>query len=168
MGACSSYTYRNAPVWGGSDTTSPTAKFGACYTRPYVTTDPGCPLFKTQKALGNFALVSDGIFRSNWSTPGGWPTSQNLPGYGQFAHRDGYNVLYGDWHVAWYGDPDQRIIWAGFGPNPTGWGMSNYCGTFMTRMFGTTATSPANPDVPMWQIVFHNFDQAAGVGAMNP
>jgi prepilin-type N-terminal cleavage/methylation domain-containing protein/prepilin-type processing-associated H-X9-DG protein len=176
MGACSSYAYRNAPVWGGSDTTLPTAKFAAFYTRPFVTTGPGCPLFKTQKTLNNYALVSDGIYRSNWSSPegGSFPAGAgrpSLPGYGQYAHREGYNVLYGDWHAAWFGDPEQQVIWAGYGPNPTGWGKTNYCGMFMTRMFGTSGTPPTPPataDIPMWQIVFHNFDLAAGVGAANP
>ena len=26
-------------------------------------------------------------------------------------HKDGYNVLYGDWSAKWYGDPQQRLIW---------------------------------------------------------
>jgi hypothetical protein len=34
---------------------------------------------------------------------------------GQYAHRDGYNVLYGDWSARWYGDPQQRIMW--YNPN---------------------------------------------------
>lgn len=32
-------------------------------------------------------------------------------GAGQWAHRDGYNVLYGDGSVSWYGDPQQRMGW---------------------------------------------------------
>ncbi len=28
----------------------------------------------------------------------------------QYAHEEGYNVLYGDLHVAWYGDPDEKIM----------------------------------------------------------
>ena len=30
---------------------------------------------------------------------------------GQYAHRDGYNVLYGDWSAKWYGDPQRRLMW---------------------------------------------------------
>src|SRR5208337_1959019 len=30
---------------------------------------------------------------------------------GTYAHKDGYNCLYGDYHVQWYGDPDKRLIW---------------------------------------------------------
>jgi hypothetical protein len=32
-------------------------------------------------------------------------------GSGFYAHRDGYNVLYGDSSVKWYGDPQQRILY---------------------------------------------------------
>jgi len=34
-----------------------------------------------------------------------------FPGHGVFAHRDGYNVIYGDGHAAWVGDPQQRFAW---------------------------------------------------------
>ena len=48
-------------------------------------------------------------------------------GFGYYVHKDGYNVLYGDYHTEWYGDSEQRIIywdqadpftelsWSGFG-----------------------------------------------------
>ena len=32
-------------------------------------------------------------------------------GKGKYAHRDRYNVLYGDWRAKWYGDPQERIMW---------------------------------------------------------
>jgi hypothetical protein len=62
------------------------------------------PLFRTQKILAGRALVADafGKNRSEWTTQ---------PGPGYFAHRDGYNVLYGDWSAKWWGDPQQRFIW---------------------------------------------------------
>ncbi len=34
-----------------------------------------------------------------------------MAGLGTYAHREGYNVLYGDWSAKWYGDPEQRIMW---------------------------------------------------------
>ena len=34
-----------------------------------------------------------------------------LAGMGANVHKDGYNVLYGDYSVSWYGDPEQRIIY---------------------------------------------------------
>jgi hypothetical protein len=37
--------------------------------------------------------------------------SRKIVGAGFLGHRDGYNVLYGDWSARWYGDPQQAIIW---------------------------------------------------------
>jgi len=64
----------------------------------------GEPWFKTTKQLGGRALAVDsfGKFRKVPST---------TAGYGWYAHKDGYNAVYGDYHVAWYGDPQQRFIW---------------------------------------------------------
>ena len=47
------------------------------------------------------------------SPPYTWPriTWSSSPGNGYYAHRDGYNVLYGDWSVRWYGDPQQKIMY---------------------------------------------------------
>ena len=28
-----------------------------------------------------------------------------------YGHHDGYNVLFGDGHAAWYGDPNEKMIW---------------------------------------------------------
>ena len=33
------------------------------------------------------------------------------PGDGIYGHKEGYNVLYGDGSVRWYGDPQQSHIW---------------------------------------------------------
>lgn len=30
---------------------------------------------------------------------------------GWYAHRAGYNVLYGNWSAKWHGDPQKRIMW---------------------------------------------------------
>lgn len=63
------------------------------------------PLFKTQKQLASRAIVSDA-----WT--------KNLAAVvadvadGREAHRDGYNVLYGDGSARWVGDPQQQWIWA--------------------------------------------------------
>ena len=44
----------------------------------------------------------------------GTGTRNPHPGMGHYAHRDGYNVLYGDWSAKWYGDPQQGIVyWTG-------------------------------------------------------
>jgi len=96
-------------------------RFWIGYTKPLVKTAIGCPAFKTQKLLGGRSLVADTF---SWHNPdqrylrvedGGndfYGTGYSMkPGYGIYAHRDGYNVLYGDWSAKWYGDPRKRILW---------------------------------------------------------
>ncbi len=57
------------------------------------------------------AIASDCVARSstNSSTPS--PDINAKVGDGARTHRDGYNVLYGDSHIEWYGDPQGRIAW---------------------------------------------------------
>jgi len=73
------------------------------WMQPMIRVQPGDPIFKTQKLCGSRSLVSD-----SFSQPSGdyWAA-----GMGVYAHRDGYNVLYGDWSAKWYGDPRQIIMW---------------------------------------------------------
>ena len=86
-------------------------------TKPSVLTQIGAPAFKTQKLLAGRALVADAFGRTHDGTV---PRPDTLLGEGWYAHREGYNVLYGDWHVKWYGDPQQRFIWWGELENATG------------------------------------------------
>jgi len=77
------------------------------YATPRVVFNLGEPVFKTQKQLGARAIVSDSWSRwlgqdATWTPP---------PGHGWYGHRDGYNVLYGDWSAKWYGDPQMNIMW---------------------------------------------------------
>jgi len=109
-----SYYYRNVPVlpiyyyW----------KSGIYYVRSYGITGArlawvrpdlelvsGTATFRTQKLLGGRAVVSDGFGRRRYYEP------TDAPGMGLYLHRDGYNVLYGDGSVAWYGDPEEQAIW---------------------------------------------------------
>jgi len=78
------------------------------WTQPGVVVEPGSPSFKTQKLLGGRALVSDSFsqHRFKWAN-----TGELQPGLAMYAHKDGYNVLYGDWSAKWYGDPHSRIMW---------------------------------------------------------
>ena len=101
------YFYRGQPVHtfnGGYSTAAhldrPVTIVG---TKPEVQAYPGSPAFKTAKLLGGRAIVADSY--------GKYETSVNIPGDGQYAHREGYNVLYGDYSAKWYGDPQQRILW---------------------------------------------------------
>ena len=98
-------------------------------TRPFVRTSVGTPIFKTQKMLAGRAIVADSFSRA---TLGKAVMRDDIPpGDGLHAHRDGYNVLYGDWHATWHGDPQQRFIWADDAYNdlPAGAGIAydNWC-----------------------------------------
>ena len=112
----STYHYRNNVLaiarWNN---TSVTDKCYIAYTKPAVRADVGCPAFKTQKLLKGRALVSDTFSWHNLDdrlVNGTYGTmSPFRPGYGSFHHREGYNVLYGDWSAKWYGDPRKQIMW---------------------------------------------------------
>ena len=178
VGAHSSYSYRNVPVVSAGSNVNPTVSYAVHWTSPFVTTKEGCPPFKTVKLLGEHALVADSFFRS-------WIDSAQaylpaLPGYGWQHHKDGYNVLYGDHHVAWYGDAEQRIMWCPPAPATNGNTMgiiktgyepfaNNSAATIGTacsvkQVGGDTAKSSTTPTNGR-QAIFHLFDQAAGVDA---
>jgi len=83
-------------------------------TRPAVITEIATAAFKTQKLLAGRAVVADSFGRPNdgvHSTTYAVQAAQLRCGDGFFAHRDGYNVLYGDGSVRWAGDPEQRFLW---------------------------------------------------------
>jgi len=139
-----SYNYRNVPcklAWANQTWTSPLNKgitsTGKDYqstaymttTKPMVPAKAGCAPFRTQKFLAGRAIVSDTFSWQNTCSQrvdpiyGGTATGTGwniLPGYGVYAHRDGYNVLYGDWSAKWYGDPQGRFMW------PTWLAQANY------------------------------------------
>jgi len=99
-------------------------------TKPRVRAEAGMPLFKTQKLLAGRALVADSFAR-NFNSQYPTPQMDTRPGDGWYAHRDGYNVIYGDGHAKWFGDPEARFIWW---PTLPVWGYSGYgaeCGAPM-------------------------------------
>ncbi len=108
-----SYNYRLLPTYMCPENTysnynSPTlSRIGILYTSPRQIIKHGEPVFKTQKQLGGRAIVNDS-WGACWSR---YPTAVQTPGNGIYAHRDGYNTLYGDWSAKWYGDPQQKIMW---------------------------------------------------------
>ena len=127
------YHYRNVPMnamyyaildYGLGYGTNDPVEFWLGYTKPKVKTAVGCPAFKTQKLLKGRAIVVDSF---SWQNPDeryvriedggtGANASNSLkPGYGKYAHRDGYNVLYGDWSAKWYGDAQKDILWPLYG-----------------------------------------------------
>jgi len=110
------YNYRNVPTIVQScsaDVVGADYRVRLWFCKPDHHVDIGRPTFKTQRLLANRALVTDS-FSAHWS-PGkliqGALRDQEGPGCGSYAHRSGYTVLYGDWHTAWFGDPQERLAW---------------------------------------------------------
>ena len=74
--------------------------------------------FPTQRALGPRALLCDTFERRDNADV----SSVARNAAGMQCHVDGYNVLYGDGHAAWFGDPQQRIAWWEAAPVSTNYG----------------------------------------------
>jgi prepilin-type processing-associated H-X9-DG protein len=131
-------------------------------TKPDRAVRLGEPVFKTSKMLAGRALLCD-TFDNNMMRGG--PSDAPTPGAGWFAHRDGYNVLYGDGHAAWYGDPAGRIMWWPVSVPVTGsWYYRHSLGsnvltdaTTLNRG-GSQITAQLNGPVRAW----HLLDVAAG------
>jgi hypothetical protein len=118
------------------------------------------PPRKTQKLLGNASIVIDRFGKRGWTTYREPQTP--LPGDGLYGHRDGYNVLYGDWSARWMGDPQQRWIWTsvGFGLIDTS-SMMHMNSSGVYPGFGTSASA----GVQAWLY----FDKSNGLaGAVTP
>ena len=122
----------------------------------------GEPPFKTQKQLGGRAIAADTFHRAlqrGINGNGKW-----WPGIGKYAHREGYNVLYGDWHAEWYGDEEQVFLWwpghpqgeLGF-PGLYATGQNNIINDFEPVGGGTLVQN--HGIVEMW----HMFDVSSGV-----
>ena len=113
----SSYAYRNQLFTAGNGADNevmtsarcPVSKLTSVFGSPklpfpkVVEMDNMAPERKTGRTLGSRSIVAD-----RFGKPLRWVET---PGDGLYAHRQGYNVLYGDGRVKWYGDPQQRWIW---------------------------------------------------------
>jgi len=170
----SQYAYRNHPVfapgWKTQWFPEGWRDVPIAYTKPLVYTDLNCPPFKTEKLLGRRALVADSFAK---------PDHMEDPGFGRYAHKDGYNVLFGDSHVAWCADPQQKIAF---------WDVDSYYsagplepwpvnGLWSTEHYASTAATPP-PDPPKPQkpplfnytakefglpMIWHQFDVSGGM-----
>ncbi len=108
VGIQSNYNYRGVPISAGmsspSSATDAAAKDGKItitYTKPTLEVYTGCPVYKTQKALSSRAIASDSFSRLA-STAMSTPSTD--AGMGYYAHKEGYNVLAGDWSAKWIAD----------------------------------------------------------------
>jgi len=199
----SSYAYRGQPVggkylWHADEDGVSTKLWGV---RPIIRPRVGQPLFRTEKEYGGRAIVSDawdkgfnmdarGVMRERL-TNSPLEESQLVPGMGLAAHRKGYNVLYNDGHVAWYGDPTEKLIWHTDGMQ-THWlavvPANVWAGCFEGGDVGSGATNaPVSGSTPSWSSnppgslgpfnatngnnvfphspygIWHEFDVAAGI-----
>lgn len=157
-GAQSSYSYRNFPIAYPGIFQQPGATCPIFFTRPFVKGMIGCPTFKTTKIIGGRALVADTFVRGY---------SDRLAvraGYGQFHHRDGYNVMYSDGHVMWYGDAEQKLLWFSKTPSTSGNAqlddqIEGVTHDFQSGFWSKYDTLPVHGRVTAW----HELDTLGGV-----
>ena len=156
-----SYSYRNTPVYGYRFDPATQRDMDVWGTKPRVKAEPRCPMFKTSKILSGRAIVSDTMQKfGHYNQP--YDTWSSQPGRGIDAHRDGYNVLYGDGSARWNGDPQQRWIWQQYGPSDRdsgrreGWGLGVSC-----AMAGGEAAGGLTPSLRFW----HEMDGKVDVDA---
>jgi len=105
-----SYNYRNVPTTAagslGATPVDSIAKVSFTNVQPNMDVEVGAPQFKTQKLLGERALMSDTFSRCD-DADVMTDVPEERHSYAQYAHVDGYNVLYGDFHAKWIGDPER-------------------------------------------------------------
>ncbi len=128
------------------------------------------PVFKTLRTLQARAICSD-TFDYAWSStiPTGFTQGGGLAG---MAHKDGYNILYGDNHVKWYDDGDHQIG-SFYRWNTTyNWAISN--GDWNGAPAPTSGSSTALLGVddltissPTSQQIWNLFDRQAGIDVGN-
>ncbi len=192
----SHYAYRGVPLaqqsaWCVSaEGVDPRARLA--FTRPAIHSRVGSPHFRTQKELGGRALISDTFSKGGDKDALGaaYPTSGlTLPntmeraGMGILAHRQAYNVLYGDGHVALYSDPQELILWhaqgsGGVGTTPTALTAAAQAGDTAHSILANNFYIPTNgpttntvgltsPDAGGWKNssakIWHDFDTAAEI-----
>lgn len=171
------FMYRNigiGVVFSGSPWNS---SYEMAWTSPVVKSYAGCAAFKTQKLLGQRSIVSD-----EWSRTSGevGATPVPLPGRGAYAHREGYNVLYGDGSTRWFGDPMLRLQYIDVGqggnsgaywttysnPSTTADSAGSlYCGIYDYRR-GNDAADPdkwQSDSQEAWIVGFNMLDNANGI-----
>ena len=131
----SHYAYRCVPLYtatGWHKYEDGSAPFDVMRTKVYPGVKPviygrvGVPLFRTVREIGARAIVADTFSKGmgmdglghDWVDQLGtnyYSTSPDISrlivGMGIRAHREGYNILHGDGHATWWGDPQQGVIW---------------------------------------------------------
>jgi hypothetical protein len=160
------YNYRGIPMAASVFHSYTSADMSLPGTSPVRSINFGCAPFKTLKQLGSRALVSDSFSQAKNFTA--TTTDPDYMGKGNWAHRDGYNVLYGDFHSAWYGDPQQRFMYQ---RTPTGTWLDQY-GNVNAHLsswavFGapTSSSYSCKPKDSTGLMIWHILDTKVGVDA---
>jgi len=171
----SQYTYRNQAIHGPNVWGSRYRVWGhyfgpmsVPYTRPKVYSDQNCPPFQTDRRLADRALVSD-AFNNCFgyrASPAMNLERSMRPGFGEYCHKDGYNVLYGDGSASWYGDP-QKVV--SYWPHNTDYesyyahflGNASHYSMYGTYIQASPSDSLHNPPTKYGSpLVWHMFDLA--------
>jgi len=135
-------------------------------TKPATNFRLGEPTFKTQRALGDRAIMCDSFEKDFNQSADLTITPRTRPGAAIYGHRDGYNVLYGDGHAAWYGDPQQNIIyWAPSSSLTLDTTTYRYGMALNAQLDRTTLNRPTNTTTNFNGVgrIWHVFDGANGV-----
>ena len=127
-------------------------------TKPVAVGRNCAQVFPTQRALGGRALVADSFQKDKLSHQAHSQAIVERTG-GYQAHKDGYNVLYGDGHAAWFGDPQQRIVWWPRDFYSTFYG----CHVASSRILYDNNTSSMRNTIGASYDIWHTMDNAAGV-----
>ena len=183
------YSYRGMPVGsaGGNTTSSynnncfgdsegalgkPAKDVRITRSKPEVIARYGTPMYKSQTLLGGRSLVADSFSKINTAGSEAYGGDGNpFPGDGLWCHIDGYNVLYGDGHTSWYGDPQQRLIWQNHGEAPPNTGCEGAGVCFgVSSIHARRSADYCEFDDGHWgamgmsfTLPFHLFDLSAGV-----
>ena len=178
----SHYNYRNIPLslfkpWHVYEDDTSVARLPG--VTPSLNGRVGQPLFRTAKELAGRAIVCDSFSKGDkhdglkHDTSDLMYTTTRWPGFGIAAHRDAYNVLYGDGSARLFGDPQESIVWHSSGLNDQEWGgkefnlTSNvYYGTAGTPSFGISVEDRnfKNTGLGIW----HEFDIHGGIDVLAP
>ncbi len=169
-GAQSNYNYRGIPMGCTPGWPYTAAQLVLPGTSPKVTVTLGAPPFKNLRQLGGRAIVADTF--SKVYSPAKSGNYLTAYGVGQYSHRDGYNVLYGDSHASWYGDPQQVFIYSD-GPatmanvNDTVFAERSFTSAmaFMPNSNYDIGNNSMGPRQNLGLLNWHLLDVAAGVDA---
>ena len=170
-----SYQYRNMPTRIHSYNWHPSYKKVWPGVKPKLTAWNGAPAFKTERVLGGRAIVIDTIdnqhhYDSSLFTEVNKVFGEN-GGAVRFHHQDGYNILYGDLHAGWYGDPQKRIAYDFFGGHDgtrrgsgaADWGAATYYNLTAPGSIVYSSYYGGLNGFDGAQQVWNRFDQAMGI-----